>query len=119
MIKMMKVELQPRRMQTLVLCLGLGFASALSMTATAAFAQRLPGTENGEWRYLGGDAGHTRSAPMLDQINATNFANLEVDWIWRSDNFGPNVYAQTTSYARLTGEDIPQGSGVIWVFALP
>ena len=27
--------------------------------------------------------------------------------------------AQTTSYARLTGEDIPQGSGVIWVFALP
>jgi alcohol dehydrogenase (cytochrome c) len=27
--------------------------------------------------------------------------------------------AQTTSYARLTGEDISQGSGVIWVFALP
>ena len=27
--------------------------------------------------------------------------------------------AQTTSYARLTGEDIAQGSGVIWVFALP
>ena len=27
--------------------------------------------------------------------------------------------AQTTSYARLTGETIPQGTGVIWVFALP
>jgi alcohol dehydrogenase (cytochrome c) len=27
--------------------------------------------------------------------------------------------AQTPSYARLTGEDISQGSGVIWVFALP
>ncbi len=27
--------------------------------------------------------------------------------------------AQTTSYARLTGEDIAAGSGVIWVFALP
>jgi len=27
--------------------------------------------------------------------------------------------AQTTSYAVLTGVDIPQGSGVIWVFALP
>ncbi len=27
--------------------------------------------------------------------------------------------AQTTSYARLTGTSIPQGSGVIWVFALP
>lgn len=27
--------------------------------------------------------------------------------------------AQTTSYARLTDSDIPQGTGVIWVFALP
>ena len=27
--------------------------------------------------------------------------------------------AQTTSYARLTGENISQGSGAIWVFALP
>ncbi len=26
---------------------------------------------------------------------------------------------QTTSYAPLTGTDVPQGSGVIWVFALP
>ena len=27
--------------------------------------------------------------------------------------------AQTTSYARFTDSDIPQGTGVIWVFALP
>jgi len=27
----------------------------------------------------------------LAQINAGNFADLEVKWIWRSDNFGPNV----------------------------
>jgi alcohol dehydrogenase (cytochrome c) len=27
--------------------------------------------------------------------------------------------AQTTSYARLTNTDVPLGSGVIWVFALP
>jgi len=53
-------------------------------------AGRLPGTENGEWRYLGGDAGNTRSSP-LDQINRDNFADLEVAWIWRSDNFGPNL----------------------------
>ena len=54
MTKMMKVELRPFRTQTLVFCLSL--ASALLMaTAAAAFAQRLPGTENGEWRYLGGD----------------------------------------------------------------
>ena len=59
-------------------------------TATAASAQRLTGTENGEWRYLGGDAGHTRSSP-LDQINGDNFADLEVAWLWRGDNFGPNI----------------------------
>jgi len=62
----------------------------LMIMATTAFAQRLPGTENGEWRYLGGDSGHTRFSP-LDQINRTNFSELEQAWVWRSDNFGPNV----------------------------
>ena len=45
---------------------------------------------NGDWRYIGGDAGHTRYSP-LDQIDASNFEELEVAWIWRGDNFGPNV----------------------------
>jgi quinoprotein glucose dehydrogenase len=62
---------------------------ALAVAPGPAVAQRLPGTENGEWRYLGGDAGHTRSSP-LTQINAENFADLEQAWIWRGDNFGPN-----------------------------
>ena len=72
-----------------MLCAGFVVAAFMAAT-TAAFAQRLTGTENGEWRYLGGDAGHTRSS-SLDQINADNFADLEVEWIWRSDNFGPNI----------------------------
>ena len=88
-MKIMKAELRPFRTQALVLCLGLASAVFLAMASTA-FAQRLPGTENGEWRYLGGDAGHTRYSP-LDQINAGNFEDLEVAWVWRSDNFGPNV----------------------------
>ena len=62
----------------------------MMVTAATALAQRLPGTENGEWRYLGGDAGHTRSSP-LDQINRDNFEELEQAWLWRSDNFGPNL----------------------------
>ena len=58
--------------------LALGVASTvLMLTASDALAQRLTGTENGEWRYLGGDAGHTRSSP-LDQINGDNFSDLEV-----------------------------------------
>jgi len=85
----MNVELRPFRRWIPVLCLGLAFP-VLIATAPTALAQRLPGTENGEWRYLGGDVGHTRSSP-LDQITAGNFADLEVAWIWRGDNFGPNV----------------------------
>lgn len=71
---------------TLVIPLLLILISAPS----ARGAGRLTGTENGEWRYLGGDAGNTRSSP-LDQINRDNFEDLEVAWIWRSDNFGPNL----------------------------
>src|SRR5690606_26742833 len=40
--------------------------------------------------YWGGDSGSTRYSP-LEQINADNFAELEVAWVWRGDNFGPNV----------------------------
>ena len=56
-IKMMNVELRPIRTQAPVFCLGLASA-LLILTATTAFAQ-LPGTENGEWRYLGQDLSAT------------------------------------------------------------
>ena len=83
----MKISLKPLQIQTLLT----GVLTALLIVATApTFAQRLPGTENGEWRYLGGDAGHTRYSP-LNQINASNFAELETAWVWHSDNFGPNL----------------------------
>ena len=49
-----------------------------------------------EWRYIGGDAGHTRYS-SLDQINADNFESLEVAWIWRGDNYGPNRLAVSRS----------------------
>jgi glucose dehydrogenase len=51
---------------------------------------QLAGTENGQWRYLGGDAGHTRSS-QLNQINASNFSKLKVAWVFRGDNFGPGL----------------------------
>ena len=131
MTKMIKLELRPFLMQTLVFCLGL--ASALFMTTAAtAFAQRLPGTENGEWRYLGGDAGHTRSSP-LNQINAGNFEDLETQWIWRGDNFGPNVdyfsrstpiyvdgilYTVATPRRQVVAID-PATGETLWVFREP
>ena len=133
MTKMMKVELRPFRMRTPVFFLGLGFASALLMaTAATVFAQRLPGTENGEWRYLGGDAGHTRSSP-LNQINAGNFEDLEQQWIWKSDNFGPNLdyfsrstpiyvdgilYTVVTPRRQVVAID-PATGETLWVFREP
>ena len=74
-------------LRTLVLVVA---SAAVLLAAAPAAAQRLTGTENGEWRYLGGDAGHTRSS-ALDQINGDNFSDLEVAWTWRGDNFGPNL----------------------------
>ena len=66
-------------------------ALACLLGAASPAAAQLPGVEDGEWRYLGGDAGHTRSNPWLTQIDADNFADLEVAWIWRGNNFGPGV----------------------------
>ena len=63
--------------------------SALLAIPSVVFSQ-LAGVDNGEWRYLGGDAGHTRSS-RLNQINASNFSSLEVAWIYRGDNFGPGL----------------------------
>ncbi|SVA35928.1 uncharacterized protein METZ01_LOCUS88782, partial [marine metagenome] len=40
----------------------------------AVCSAQLTGVEGGEWRYLGGDAGSTRSAPLLNQIDASNFS---------------------------------------------
>ena len=70
-------------------CCVLALAALLGV-ASAGSAQ-MTGLENGEWHYLGGDAGHTRSNPQLKQINASNFSDLQVAWTWRGDNFGPSV----------------------------
>jgi glucose dehydrogenase len=68
----------------------LSLLSSITLLSSQLWAQGMPGTENGEWRYLGGDSGNTRYSP-LNQINASNFSDLEQAWIWRSDNFGPNL----------------------------
>ena len=45
-------------------------------------------TEQGEWPGYGGDAGHTRYSP-LDQVDASNFGDLELAWRFRTNNLGP------------------------------
>lgn len=65
-------------------------ALALVVAANAPGASQERGNPYGEWRYIGGDAWHTRYTP-LDQIDAGNFETLEQAWVWRGDNFGPQV----------------------------
>ena len=86
----------------------------------------------GEWRYIGGDAHHTRYSP-LDQITAANFEKLEIAWTWRGDNFGPEVdyiFRSTPIYVdgvlytvagqRRTVAAIDPGTGeTLWVYREP
>src|SRR5260370_2585142 len=44
--------------------------------------------KDGEWPTYNADLAGTRYRP-LDQINATNFSNLEVAWRFKTDNLGP------------------------------
>ena len=47
------------------------------------------GAPGGEWPTYGGDLGHTRYS-ALDQINSSNFSELEVAWTFDAANFGPS-----------------------------
>jgi glucose dehydrogenase len=70
--------------------LAVGLALIVRVFATSVPMDAQGTTPKGDWRYIGGDAWHTRYLP-LDQINSTNFENLQVAWVWRGDNFGPSV----------------------------
>lgn len=81
---------------TLALGAVVSLACAVDAQAQCSYTSGTPcetihsGTQNGNWRYWGGDAASSRYSP-LEQINAENFSKLEVAWVWRGDNFGPEV----------------------------
>ena len=58
------------------------------IAGTSVILSGQTGAKNGEWRTYGGDVGNTRYSP-LDQINASNFKNLEVAWRFKTDSLGP------------------------------
>ena len=55
----------------------------LAVTAVMAAAQ----TKDVEWPTYGADLANTRYRP-LDQINASNFKDLELAWTFKTDNLG-------------------------------
>ena len=65
---------------------GIGLLTLCALWATPAYGQS--GTANGEWRSRGGDLANTRYSP-LDQIDASNFNELELAWRFKTDNLGP------------------------------
>ena len=79
----------PRRLRqgTLELSFTLALGVLLAVPAVAIAQDR--GSPEGEWRYQSGDAWGTRYSP-LDQVDASNFEDLEIQWIWRGDNFSPH-----------------------------
>jgi quinoprotein glucose dehydrogenase len=107
------------------LTLALGGLICLPMTSTA----QGPGTQEGQWTFLGGDAWHTRYTPA-DQINASNFGTLKVAWRFDAGSFGPSTSRATPSYVdgrlfTVTGERRhiialdPATGELLWSFTEP
>jgi quinoprotein glucose dehydrogenase len=63
-------------------------AAAVWVMPTLSGQQRMPSTANGEWPMITASLDGSRYSP-LDQINASNFKNLEVAWTFSTDNLGP------------------------------
>ena len=62
----------------------LALAAGLACAGAAVWGQ--PASTN-DWSTYGGDLGNTRYRPF-DQINASNFNELEVAWRFKTDNLG-------------------------------
>ncbi len=105
--------------------------TAVPLTLAAMAAPIAPDAvaQDGEWRHWGSDAASTRYS-SADQIDASNFGDLEVAWMWRGDNFGPEpdpflratpIYVNGTLYSvagsRRTAVAIDPATGeTLWTF---
>jgi len=69
---------------------------AAMLTGANTLAQA-PGTQDGEWHYLGGDSAHTRYSPA-SEITAENFEDLEEAWVWDGASFNAASGRSTPSY---------------------
>ncbi len=63
-------------------------ALALSLGGAVNSAHSQQGAPGGEWPSYGGDLGNTRYS-ALDQIDSSNFADLEIAWRFKTENLGP------------------------------
>ena len=82
--------------RVVLVCLFFALASgAFTMWPAGQAPTLVRGNAPGEWRYWGADAWSTRYSP-LDQINASNFNTLQVQWRWNASIDGEDEYYRTT-----------------------
>ncbi len=109
--------------------LGLTLAFGVLVFAPITGMAQGPGTENGQWTFLGGDASHTRYTPAAE-INASNFEDLEIAWRFDAASFGPSTPRATPTYIdgkliTVTGERRhvialdPATGELLWSFTEP
>jgi quinoprotein glucose dehydrogenase len=75
----------PKRALSSVAAVALSLIFFLGQTGALTTGQ--PSTRKGDWPYYFADAKGTRYSPQ-DQINASNFNQLEVAWQFKTDNLG-------------------------------
>ena len=107
----------------------LGFAFGVLVAAPAVVLAQGPGIEDGQWSYIGGDAWHTRYTEA-DEIDASNFENLEIVWQWNGGSFGSSTPRATPTYVdgkliTVTGERRhvvaldPETGELLWSYSEP
>ena len=87
----MQREKSPRLRQLVAVALGVLVSAPTMLSAQG------PGTENGQWTYLGGDAWHTRYTPAAE-ITLDNFDELTMLWRFNAASFGSSTPRATPSY---------------------
>jgi glucose dehydrogenase len=88
--------------------------SAIEPEANAAANAAAPGAELDEmveWRHYGGNLAAHRYSP-LDQIDASNVADLRVAWRWQSGNFGPRPEAKNEATPLMIGGVLYTTAGI-------
>jgi len=82
-------------------CLALAFSLLITAQAPGARQTQQAGSArsgvDGEWRYIGGDAAHTRYSP-LSQVNASNFETLVNAWTFNDPSVGQITARATPVY---------------------
>ncbi len=128
------MRVNPKLFQRRVLLFTLALGVLVAMPAPMAQEQGSPthGTADGEWRFQSGDAWGTRYSP-LDQINAENFEDLELQWVWRGDNYSPHplylsrstpsyidgVLYTVAGYRRTVVAFDPKSGETLWTYREP